>query len=191
MRELSDSREFRVRLRDVIRQPDEQIEPQLSELNMNSRGSRRAQTERLVRAISRMVGEVEREMAPEEEELVMGQTDHEVAIGTEEDQTVIQSEALVLTNKGLRSVPELAAAIAEMRKRQIALSDLATANLAEQTHQVPPAPTNDGEISRIGPGGTKYTVEPAGGSRAFEPTSNQFLLPPVTDTRDLVRTIEW
>ena len=59
MRDLSSNRDFRVRFRDVIREPEEQIEQQLSELQANTHDSHRAKAERFVRAILRVVGAVQ------------------------------------------------------------------------------------------------------------------------------------
>ena len=59
MKKLSSNREFRVRLHDIMRQPVGEVEQQLLKINLNTRGSNRAEAERLFRALLRMVGAAE------------------------------------------------------------------------------------------------------------------------------------
>ena len=56
MRELSEERKFRVRFRNVTRQTTEQVERQLSELQLNTHGSHRTKAERLFRGMLRVLG---------------------------------------------------------------------------------------------------------------------------------------
>ena len=56
MRILTDDRELRIRLRYMVKNPDEKVGAQLQELGLSLGGSERARAERLYRAWLRTVG---------------------------------------------------------------------------------------------------------------------------------------
>ena len=113
--EISRMRDFRARCRNIVRLPVREVERQLREINLNTQGSDRAKAERLFRARIRMIGttevpcypetdEAEGVVLPEEEELVMAQSD-QGEYDTEEEWMSEQPHHPWPSNKGLPSIP--------------------------------------------------------------------------------------
>ena len=123
MRELSRQRDFRARFRDIMRQPAEETSQQLTELNLNTGGSETTRAERLFRVIIRTIGPVEVPwfpetneadgvVVPEEEELLMGDSDHDWDYKTDAEQAPMQQQAPWPSDRGLPTASEMAAVTA-------------------------------------------------------------------------------
>ena len=125
MRELSRRRDFRARFRDIIKQPAEETNQQLTELHLNTGGSGRARAERLFRAIIRTIGvaevpwfsepdEVVGVVEPEEEELLMEDSEYDWDDDTDVEQATMQQQAPGITkpsDRGLPTASEMAAVV--------------------------------------------------------------------------------
>ena len=127
MRELSKERKFRARFRNVTRQTTEQVERQLSELQLNTHGIHRTKAERLFRDMLRVLGvanvpwyperdEADEATLPEEEEWLIEPGDTESEIDTE--QRPNQRTTAWPSNGGLPPSSEWTATITENQPAQ-------------------------------------------------------------------------
>ena len=106
-----------------MRQPAEETNQQLTELNLNTGGNGRARAEILFRAIIRTVGaaevpwfpetdEADGVVVPEEEELLMEDSDHDWDDNTDAEQAPMQQQAPWSSDRGLPTASEMAAVAA-------------------------------------------------------------------------------
>ena len=175
MREISGERKFRVRFRNLMRQTTEQIDRQMSELQLNVNGNHRTKVERLFRCVLRVLEVPDVPWYPERDE-VQG------APMPEEDQWLIASSDMDSeqerasawpSNRGLPPISALTVpVVTNQPAQQPTLNNLASANNRKDTQQQEASPTdNTMRTPRI-------TINADGETR-----SRQHLLPPQPDLR--------